>query len=266
MASFARIGAAAATLTALLAAPAAAWQDTGSGAERADWVVTADSVYTATGEVLDGGTVVTAGGKITAVTPGARTGSSEHVLSAAAVTPGMIDLSVRITRGDPSVEQSREVTPEMRVEGGIDPFARAWERQARRGVTTALVNPPDFNVIGGLGVVVKTAGVGDPGDHVVRRDAVLRGSFGAQPSARNHPAFGRPTDHFSRRPTTRMGVEWPTNPPTNMAVPSSSSGSWRVRVQRRIRRRPTTMLERANARFPTALNSVDIEGTSNAIL
>ena len=208
MASFAGIGAAAATLTALLTAPAVAWQDQGSGNERADWVVTADSVYTATGEVLDGGTVVTADGKIAAVTPGARTGSSEYVLSAAAVTPGMIDLSVRITRGDPSVEQSREVTPEMRVEGGIDPFARAWERQARRGVTTALVNPPDFNVIGGLGVVVKTAGGGDPGERVVRRDAVLRGSFGAQPSVRNHPAFGRPSDHFSRRPTTRMGVEW----------------------------------------------------------
>jgi imidazolonepropionase-like amidohydrolase len=32
--------------------------------------------------------------------------------------------------------------------------------------------------------------------------------MGTQPSEGNHPAFGRPTDFYSRRPTTRMGVEW----------------------------------------------------------
>jgi hypothetical protein len=75
-------------------------------------------------------------------------------------------------------------------------------------VTSALVSPPDFAVIGGLGAVIKTAGGGTFSERVVRPDAVLRGSFGAQPSLGNHPAFGRPDDFYSRRPMTRMGVEW----------------------------------------------------------
>jgi imidazolonepropionase-like amidohydrolase len=130
------------------------------------------------------------------------------VLRAAAVTPGMIDLSVRITRDALSVEQSREVTPELRALDGLDPFDLAWEAQARSGVTAALANPPDHNVIGGLGAVVKTAGSPVPSERVVRADAVLRGSFGTEPSRNNHPAPGRPEDFYSRRPTTRMGVEW----------------------------------------------------------
>lgn len=178
-----------------------------AGQERGDWTVAADKVYTAAGEVLDGGAVTTAGGKIRAVLPG-KGGSGDDVLRAAAVTPGMIDLSVRITREGLSVEQSREVTPELRALEGLDPFDPAWEAQARRGVTAALANPPDYNVIGGLGALVKTAGGHAPSERVVRADAVLRGSFGTDPSRNNHPAFGRPEDFYSRRPTTRMGVEW----------------------------------------------------------
>ena len=199
--------------TALLAAAAvsvtpAAAQDL----EQGDWTIRADKIYTAAGKVIDGGSVVTSGGKIRAVTPGGgkggKNGGKGKVLSAAAVTPGMVDLSIRITSGDTSVEQSREVSPELRALDGIDAFDRDWLAQARTGVTSALANPPDMNVIGGLGAVIKTAGSSDVGERLVKADAVLRGSFGGQPSARNHPAFGRPTDFFSRRPTTRMGVEW----------------------------------------------------------
>ena len=63
-------------------------------------------------------------------------------------------------------------------------------------------------MIGGLSVVLKTGGPESIADRTVKADAVLRGSMGSEPSAGNHPAFGRPTDFFSRRPTTRMGVEW----------------------------------------------------------
>jgi len=69
------------------------------------------------------------------------------------------------------------------------------------------VTPLDENVIGGLGSVVKTGGSPSLRERALRESAVLRGSMGTQPSQRNHPAFGRP-DVFSRRPTTRMGVEW----------------------------------------------------------
>ena len=83
-----------------------------------------------------------------------------------------------------------------------------------RALMLAATLAPDYatlviaRMIGGLGVVVKTAGPTGIKARTVKADAVLRGAIGMQPSFRNHPAFGRPDDFYSRRPTTRMGVEW----------------------------------------------------------
>jgi imidazolonepropionase-like amidohydrolase len=115
---------------------------------------------------------------------------------------------VRITSDEMSVEQSQEVTPELRVGGTLDAFSIDWDRQLRSGVTTVLVNPPDLNVIGGLGIALKTAGPESIAARTVKDNAVLRGAIGSQPSVRNRPAFQRPTSFYNRRPTTRMGVEW----------------------------------------------------------
>jgi imidazolonepropionase-like amidohydrolase len=71
-----------------------------------------------------------------------------------------------------------------------------------------LATPLDQNVVGGLSQVVKTAGADSIAARTIRKDSVLRGAMGQQPSQRNSPAFGRPTDFYARRPTTRMGVEW----------------------------------------------------------
>jgi imidazolonepropionase-like amidohydrolase len=132
---------------------------------------------------------------------------NQDTLRAYAVTPGLIDASLRVADWH-SVEQSREITPELRVADTLNPFALDWDRQVRSGVTTVLVAPIDRNVIGGLSVVLKTAGPESIAARTVKADAVLRGSMGSEPSSGNHPAFGRPTDFYSRRPTTRMGVEW----------------------------------------------------------
>jgi imidazolonepropionase-like amidohydrolase len=173
------------------------------------WMILADRVYTATGHNLEGGVVLVNNGKIAGVSPGKEDDHpSETTMHVYAITPGLVDASARITSGLMSVEQSREVTPEMRVADTLDPFANEWDREVRNGVTTVLVNPPDNNVIGGLGVVLKTAGNESIRDRTVKADAVLRGAMGSEPSRGNHPAFGRPTDFYSRRPTTRMGVEW----------------------------------------------------------
>lgn len=169
-------------------------------------VVFADAIYTSTGSVIENGAVTITDGKITAITPGKTPGDDDvHV---GAITAGMIDLSARTTTSIDSVEQVREVTPELRVEHAIDFFDNAWDRQVRGGVTTVLVSPRDQNVVGGLSVAVKTAGTPILEERLVKRDAALRGAMGTQPSSGNHPAYGRPTDFFSRRPTTRMGVEW----------------------------------------------------------
>ena len=169
---------------------------------RNDWTISAERVYTGTGKTIEGGEVTVADGKIRSVSKG---GGGD--LECYAVTPGLIDLSVRIERDVSSIEQSREVTPEKRIAIALDWFDEAWKREARSGVTTVMINPLERQVIGGLSVVVKTAGE-DAKSRTVKADSALYGAIGAAPSASNHPAFGRPDDFYSRRPTTRMGVEW----------------------------------------------------------
>lgn len=171
--------------------------------DRRSWTITAERVYTAEGEAIANGEVVVEGGKIRAVGKG---GGGD--LKVFAVTPGLVELSMRIDQGFYSVEQSNEVTPQIRALASVDIFDEAWTRAVRGGVTTAMVNVPDRNVVGGLSVVLKTAGDPQPAARVVKADAVLYGAIGSAPSSMNHPAQPRPEDFYSRRPTTRMGVEW----------------------------------------------------------
>ncbi len=171
--------------------------------ERRSWTLSAERVYTAAGDPIEGGEVVVSDGKVRGVGKG---GGGD--LEVFAITPGLVDLSIRIDRGFLSVEQSNEITPHVRALASVDVHDEAWTRAVRGGVTTAMVNVPDRNVIGGLSVVLKTAGAATAAARVVKHDAVLFGAIGSAPSAMNHPAFGRPEDFYSRRPTTRMGVEW----------------------------------------------------------
>lgn len=176
-----------------------------AAAQENSWTVFAERLYTGDG-VRENQLITVREGKISTIGPG--TLPSETGLRAASVTPGMIDLSVRLLDGWSGVEHQDELSPGMRAADAVDLFDERWLGVARSGVTTALVNPPDYDVIGGRGLAVKTAG-GELGHaRALLQDAVLRGAIGSQPSLRNHPAFGRPEDLFSRRPTTRMGVEW----------------------------------------------------------
>jgi imidazolonepropionase-like amidohydrolase len=177
-------------------------------APRQNWIVRAERVYTAAGRSIKDGAVIVNGTRIGAVGPGASEENGKHTLNVYAVTPGMIDASVRISPGSAGVEQSSEVTPQMRIADSLDLYDVRWDRQVESGVTSALVCPQDDNVIGGLGIVLKSAGKPALADRMLKADAVLRGSMGSQPSARNSPAFQRPRSFYNRRPTTRMGVEW----------------------------------------------------------
>ncbi len=184
-------------LLALLASPTAAQ----------DWVVRADTVYTASGDPIDGGFVKVSDGKITGV--GSGRGGGGDVLECAAVTPGLIDLSVRIDTGSFSVEQSEETPIELNVADAIDLFSYRWDRELKSGVTTVLANPNDRAVLGGLGVVLKTGGGPSLDARLVKDDAVLRASLGSAPASGNRaPRGSRPSSFYFRRPTTRMGTEW----------------------------------------------------------
>ena len=166
----------------------------------AEMSVYADAVYTGAGETIENAMVVIADGKITAITPGAEPGDED--LHVAAITPGMVDLSARIYPDGHSVEETEEVTPWIRVDLSLDPFSRDWDRQLRNGVTSVVASPYDNNCIGGLSVALKTGGSNSIEARTIKSNVALRGAIGSQPSSKNHPAFGRPTDFYSRRPTT----------------------------------------------------------------
>ncbi len=170
------------------------------------WVVRAAEVYTAEGEAVENGVVVVDDGKIASV---GGSGGGGDALEVAAVTPGLIDLSVRIGTREYSVEQSTEMAIEYDVADALDLFSPRWERELRGGVTTVLATPYDMDVFGGLGAVLKTGGAPTLEARVVRSEACLRASLGTQPSVGNlAPRGSPPLDFYYRRPTTRMGVEW----------------------------------------------------------
>ncbi len=171
------------------------------------WNIHAERVYTGAGEVLKNALISVKDGKIASVRPGRS--APEDALRAKAVTAGMIDLSARLHGGVHSVEQAREIQPQLSVELSIDLFDPAWNSLAASGVTTALISPIDANVIGGHALALKTFGPTELAARtLVLPRPILRGAIGSEPSRGNHPAFQRPNDFFSRRPTTRMGVEW----------------------------------------------------------
>ena len=171
-----------------------------------DWTISAETVYTAAGDPIDGGVVKVSDGKISAVSSGSARGD---VLECAAVTPGLIDLSVRIDTGAYSVEQADESPIDMNVAPSLDLFSYRWDRELGSGVTTVLANPEDKAVLGGFGVVIKTGGEPTLEARLLRDEAVLRASMGSQPSGGNRtPRGARPSSFYYRRPTTRMGVEW----------------------------------------------------------
>lgn len=171
-----------------------------------DWVIAADTVHTAAGDAISGGVVKVSDGKIKAVSSG-RGGA--NALRCAAVTPGLIDLSVRIDTGSYSVEQEDETPIGMNVGDSLDLFSYRWERELRNGVTSVLANPDDKAVLGGLGVVLKTGGAPTLSARILKDGAVLRSSMGSEPSSGNRtPRGSQPSSFYFRRPTTRMGVEW----------------------------------------------------------
>ncbi|MEM1452613.1 MAG: amidohydrolase family protein [Planctomycetota bacterium] len=190
---------AATALAAQPAAPSAATDGT-------SWTLHASKVYTSTGKVHENALVVVRDGKIRAISPGVE--APRDALRADVITAGMVDASARVNAGSLSVEQSSEVTPGVDAASSVDLFDSRWKRLAKSGVTSAFVGPLNQNVVGGHGVIVKTAGGMSLEERQVDGAKLLCGAIGSQPSQRNSPAFGRPRSFYNRRPTTRMGVEW----------------------------------------------------------
>jgi len=133
--------------------------------------------------------------------------SEVHLIEAAGkwVLPGFIDAHCHIGigeeiyqhEGDDINEMTDPLTPELRAIDGINPEDEGFRDARLGGVTAAFTCPGSANVIGGTGVVIKTAGRVVE-EMIVREPAGLKVAFGENPKA----VYGEQ----KKMPSTRMGT------------------------------------------------------------
>lgn len=120
-----------------------------------------------------------------------------------------------LTPGDPPntalADQSAEVTPHRRVLDSVNLLSKDFDHLLRSGVTTVYVSPDSANVIGARGAILRTGGPQD--ERVLVPAAAVKVTLGEDPSYLGQsnnlpPWYGPPPDFHTRRPTTRMGVDW----------------------------------------------------------
>lgn len=171
-------------------------------------VVRARRILTMDGAEIRDGVIVIANGKIRKVGASAEIPKGARVVDAAVVMPGIVVASSRAGLSRLDSEESREITPELRVLDEVDLRSGDFERARAQGITTVQLTPSDRAVVGGLCSVLKTAGDTVAGS-VVSEDIALKATMGSMPARGNFPPRGGPpSSHFARRPTTRMGVVW----------------------------------------------------------
>jgi imidazolonepropionase-like amidohydrolase len=169
--------------------------------------VTDAKIYPVSGPVVNRGTVLWKGNKLVAVgsdlalPEGTQIIAGEHLT----VTPGFIDAHTHLGileeiyqwEGDDANEISEPVTPALRALDGINPFDLGFRDALSGGVTTVMTGPGSANVIGGMSLIMKTAGA-DLDSMILRRQAGLKVAFGENPK--------RVYSEQKKMPYTRMGI------------------------------------------------------------
>lgn len=168
-------------------------------------------VYTITKGVIDGGTVLVDGGKIVKVGKRIKVPADAEVIdvSGKVVMPGLVEAHCHIGISEEKIgwagsdgnEATDPATPHMRALDGIKANADegGLEAALKAGITTVQILPGSANVIGGTGVVVKTAPKVVIDDMVVREPSGMKIAFGENPRR----VYGQ---GLKRMPSTRMGV------------------------------------------------------------
>jgi imidazolonepropionase-like amidohydrolase len=155
------------------------------------------------GSILIEGTKITAlGENLEEVVP-----SDAEVIDALGciVLPGFIDAHCHVGigeeiyrwEGEDFNEMTDPVTPDMRAIDGINPEDEGFRDARFGGVTAVFTGPGSGNVIGGTGVVMKTAGI-IVDKMIVRDPAGLKVAFGENPKM----VYGEQ----KKMPMTRMGT------------------------------------------------------------
>lgn len=153
------------------------------------------------------GSILVEGSKITALGEELEIPEGALLIDARGglVLPGFIDAHCHVgigeeiyrLEGDDINEMTEPVTPELRAIDGINPEDEGFRDARQGGITTVFTGPGSGNVIGGTGVVMKTAGkIVDR--MILREPAGLKIAFGENPKT----VYGEQ----KKMPMTRMGT------------------------------------------------------------
>ena len=180
-----------------------------AGAQAQAIALTGGLVFPISSEPVPGGTVLIVDGRIAAVGADVAVPAGAEVVdvTGSVVMPGIIDaMSYYGVAGEDLNEVPNPLTPELRIIEAFSPFGdfgtgEAGEIRVREllsgGVTAMYVGPGDATVLGGQGVVVKTAGARFD-DLIVREPAAIDITLGGRPASTYREQ--------SRSPSTRMAV------------------------------------------------------------
>lgn len=167
-------------------------------------------VLTITGPVIENGTVLIENGKITKVGKDLKVPEGAEVYDATGkvVMPGLVEAHCHIGIYEESIgfegadgnEMTTPATPEVRAIDGIKANANEMGLEAalKEGITTANVMPGSANVIGGTGVIIKTAPKTTVDQMAIVNPSGMKCALGENPMR----VYGRDKKQY---PMTRMG-------------------------------------------------------------
>ena len=204
------------------------------GAQEKAIVIRGGTVLPVSGPAIPNGTVVIKGGKIIAVGANVAIPAGAEIIEARGkyVMPGVIDAASNIgIEASDQNEASDPITPGLRAFESYNPYGTfaagkpgpLRNREALSGgVTTMYVSPADASLIGGQGLIVKTAGASLDA-LVVREPAAMDMTLGTPPKS---AARGRNRDPYTRMAEVAMirqvlikAEEYARNRGQNAALP-----------------------------------------------
>ncbi len=166
-------------------------------------------VNTITGGIIKNGVILVEDGKIKEIGPDVKVPDGIKPLKAKYVMPGLVEAHCHIGiweekigwAGSDGNEMTEPATPHMRALDGIKANAdeSGLEAALHEGITTAQVLPGSANVIGGFGVVIKTAPKTTVDQMVLRNPSGMKIAFGENPRR----VYGVDKKVM---PSTRMGI------------------------------------------------------------
>ncbi|MCW4051453.1 MAG: amidohydrolase [Candidatus Bathyarchaeota archaeon] len=166
-------------------------------------------VITITNGVIKDGVILIEKGKIKAIGPDIKIPDGVKTLKAKVVMPGLVEAHCHIGiweekigwAGSDGNEATEPATPHVRALDGIKANADEGGLVAalQEGITTAQVLPGSANVIGGTGVVLKTAPKSTTDEMVIKDPSGMKIAFGENPRR----VYGVEKKVM---PSTRMGV------------------------------------------------------------